>query len=124
MNRSSSQFFGSVITNQSLVTKYMLQQVPICENGARVSDLQSGEAASTSLSLNVARDGSSDWPALDLNCTEEDDRRGEFSLPVPGSGTATGPLHPASSHSHGHGLHCSMLELELGMSLSTPSIGT
>jgi hypothetical protein len=102
----------------------MLQQVPICENGARVSDQLSGESASTSLSLNVARDGSSDRPALDLNCTEEDDRRDEFP-PVPGSGTTTGPLHPGSSHSHGHGLHCSMLELDLGMSLSTPpSIGT
>ncbi|TVT99781.1 hypothetical protein EJB05_16288 [Eragrostis curvula] len=98
----------------------LFDMVPICENGARNSDqLNSAEGASTSLSLNVPRDRSSDSrPAFDLNCREEDDSRSDFSS---ASGAGTGTLHP-SSHGHGHGLHCSLLEL--GMSLSTPSIGT
>ncbi|GJM93986.1 hypothetical protein PR202_ga10593 [Eleusine coracana subsp. coracana] len=95
----------------------LFDMVPICENSARISDQLSSESTSTSLSLNVPRDGSSDRPAFDLNSMEEDDSRAELS---PASGVGTGPLRPSS---HGH--HCSqLLELELGMSLSSPSIGT
>ncbi|GJN18456.1 hypothetical protein PR202_gb05621 [Eleusine coracana subsp. coracana] len=95
----------------------LFDMVPICENGARISDQLSSESTSTSLSLNVPRDGSSDRPSFDLNSMEEDDSRAELS---PASGAGTGPLRPSS---HGH--HCSqLLELELGMSLSSPSIGT
>ena len=102
-----------------------MQQVPICENGARISEPLSSEGASTSLSLNMPRHGYSERAAFDLNSMEEDDRMVDVSSE---SGARTRPFPGAPteqlSHGHGHSHHCSPLDLELGMSLSTPSIGT
>ncbi|EES01026.1 transcription factor MYBS3 [Sorghum bicolor] len=119
----------------------LFDMVPICENSASISDPVSSEegAGSTSLSLNVAchchgAASDSERAALDLNSTEE----GGDSRAAPGAGT-TRPfpapvavaqtellLHQPSSSSHGQGRghHCSPLDLELGMSLPAPSIGT
>ncbi|KAF0898553.1 hypothetical protein E2562_008140 [Oryza meyeriana var. granulata] len=104
----------------------LFDMVPICENGMRVSEQLSSEgASSTSLSLmNTPRHEPSDRAAaIDLNSTEEDDTVGVSSAR---------PLFPVvlmeqqqQQASHGHGHHCTPLDLELGMSLSsTPSIGT
>jgi hypothetical protein len=64
--------------------------------------------------------------AIDLNSTEEDDM-----ADVPYSSASGASPFPAAVsmeqptlHGHGHGHHCSPLDLELGMSLSPPSIGT
>ncbi|XP_062214429.1 transcription factor MYBS3-like [Phragmites australis] len=105
----------------------LFDMLPICENGARISDPLSSEGASTSLSLDVPRHEPSERAAFDLNSTEEDDSRADVSS---ASGTGAHRQFPAvspteqqpSSHGHGHGHHCS--PLDLGMSLSTPSIGT
>ncbi|OEL16417.1 Transcription factor DIVARICATA [Dichanthelium oligosanthes] len=104
-------------------------QVPICENSASISDPMSSEGASTSLSLNVPCHERSERTAFDLNSTEEDDSRADVSS-ASGAGTRpfpaapTEPQQPCHHGPAGHGHHCSPLDLELGMSLSTPSIGT
>ncbi|CAO2203940.1 unnamed protein product [Urochloa humidicola] len=113
----------------------LFDMVPICENNSSISDPLSSEGASTSLSLNVPRRHelrSERTTAFDLNSTEEDDGRADVSSasvagtrPFPAAPTTE--MQPSSHHSpagHGHGHHCSRLDLELGMSLSTPSIGT
>ncbi|KAL5228719.1 hypothetical protein ABZP36_016984 [Zizania latifolia] len=113
----------------------LFDMVPICENEMRVSEQLSSEGASTSLSLmNTPRHESSDraaaaaaataTAAIDLNSTEEDDMMG-VSVSS-GSGAPARPSFPVvlmeQQPSHGH---CTPLDLELGMSLSsTPSIGT
>lgn len=121
----------------------MTQQVPICENSSSISNPPSSEGASTSLSLNVPRHEQrserTTTTAFDLNSTkEEDDGRADVSSasgavtsrPFPAAAAAaaaTPPTELQPSHhgpaGHGHH-HCSPLELELGMSLSTPSVGT
>ncbi|CAO2179305.1 unnamed protein product [Urochloa humidicola] len=111
----------------------LFDMVPICENNSSISDPLSSEGASTSLSLNVPpRHGrhSERTMTFDLNPTEEDDGRADVSS---ASVLGTRPFLAAptteqtSSHhgpaGHGH-QYCSRLDLELGMSLSTPSIGT
>ncbi|KAG8077247.1 hypothetical protein GUJ93_ZPchr0007g4454 [Zizania palustris] len=112
----------------------LFDMVPICENGMRVSKQLSSGGASASLSLmNTPRHESSDRAAavsaaaIDLNSTEED---GMVGIPVP-SGSGASSARPSSfpvvlmeqqQPSRGH---CTPLDLELGMSLSsTPSIGT
>jgi hypothetical protein len=61
--------------------------------------------------------------AIDLNSTEEDDM-----ADVPLSSASRTPFLAAVPMEqpplHGHGHHCSPLDLELGMSLSPPSVGT
>ncbi|RLN22089.1 transcription factor MYB1R1-like [Panicum miliaceum] len=114
----------------------LFDMVPICENNSSISDPPSSEGASTtSLSLNVLRHeraAERRTTAFDLNSTEEDDGRADVSS---ASGAQTRPFPAAApaerqpSHHHGpagagHGHHCSPLDLELGMSLSTPSVGT
>ncbi|CAL4955664.1 unnamed protein product [Urochloa decumbens] len=110
----------------------LFDMVPICENNSSISDPLSSEGASTSLSLNVPPRhelrSEERTAALDLNSTEEDDGRADVSS-ASVAGTRPFPAAPPtdlqpSSHHHGHGHHCSRLDLELGMSLSTPSIGT
>ncbi|CAO2165446.1 unnamed protein product [Urochloa humidicola] len=107
----------------------LFDMVPICENNSSISDPLSSEGASTSLSLNVSpchgRRSERTTP-FDLNSTEEDDGRAADVSSASVAGTRPFPAAPTtelqpSSH-HGH--HCSRLDLELGMSLSTPSIGT
>ncbi|CAD6237960.1 unnamed protein product [Miscanthus lutarioriparius] len=113
----------------------LFDMVPICENTASISDPLSSQGASTSLSLNVARHGTasdSERAALDLNSTEQDDSSRADASSASGAGTRPFPavaaqtelLHQPSPHGHGRGHHCSPLDLELGMSLSTPSVGT
>ncbi|KAF8696816.1 hypothetical protein HU200_036454 [Digitaria exilis] len=108
----------------------LFDMVPICEKSSCVSDPLSSEGASTSLSLNVqSRERSERTTALDLNSTEEDDSRADVSSASAGTRpfpAAPLELQPSASHHGpaGHGHHCSPLDLELGMSLSTPSIGT
>ncbi|CAL4962765.1 unnamed protein product [Urochloa decumbens] len=109
----------------------LFDMVPICENNSSISDPLSSERASTSLSLNVPpRHGRSErtTAAFDLNSTEEDDGRADLpSASVAGTSRPfqaaprTELLQPSSHHGH---QYCSRLDLELGMSLSTPSIGT
>lgn len=105
------------------------RQVPICENSTSISD-----------PLDVARHGvasaDSERAAVDLTnlTTEGDDGRSrDVVSSASGAGTTlrflaaaaqTEPLHPSSSHGHGRGHHCSPLDLELGMSLPAPSVGT
>uniref|UniRef100_A0A0A9F641 Uncharacterized protein n=1 Tax=Arundo donax TaxID=35708 RepID=A0A0A9F641_ARUDO len=74
---------------------------------------------------------SSQKAAFDLHSTEEDDSssRADVVSSASGAGTrpfpaAPTPAEPQPSHGHGHGHHCSPLDLELGISLSTPSVGT
>lgn len=99
----------------------VFDMVPICENGVSVSEpLNSGEGASTSLSLNMSRHESSERAAIDLNSTEEDDKVDVSSA----SGASARPFPVVLMEQPSHGHHCSPLDLELGMSLSTPSIGT
>uniref|UniRef100_A0A0E0JKW1 Uncharacterized protein n=1 Tax=Oryza punctata TaxID=4537 RepID=A0A0E0JKW1_ORYPU len=114
----------------------LFDMVPICENGARVSEQLSSEgvAASTSLSLmsTPPRHELSDRAAaIDLNSTEEDDTAGAVSSASAASGRPFFPVvlmeqqQQQASHGHGHHHHCTPLDLELGMSVSsTPSIGT
>jgi SHAQKYF class myb-like DNA-binding protein len=107
------------------------RQVPICENSASISD-----------PLDVARHGvasaDSERAAVDVDLmnstTEGDDGRSRdvvssasgagTALRFPAAAAQTEPLHPSSSHGHGRGHHCSPLDLELGMSLPAPSVGT
>lgn len=113
----------------------LFDMVPICENSASISDPPSSEGASTSLPLNAPRHGlstisQSQRAAFDLNSREEDDNRADASS-VSGAGPRP-PFHAAAHQTerqpspspHGHGRHWSPLDLELGMTLSTPSIGT
>ena len=110
----------------------MVQQVPICENNSSISDPPSSEGASTSLSLNVPRHERAErrTTAFDLNSTEDDGRADASS--ASGAGTrpfpAAAPAELQPSHHHGPAgaghHHCSPLDLELGVSLSTPSVGT
>ncbi|BAB89985.1 putative MCB2 protein [Oryza sativa Japonica Group] len=108
----------------------LFDMVPICENGARVSEQLSGEgaaaaaAASTSLSLMNTHETSSDRvAAIDLNSTEEDDTVGASGRPF--FPVVLMEQQQQASHGHGHHHHCTPLDLELGMSVSsTPSIGT
>ncbi|KAK1665533.1 hypothetical protein QYE76_053692 [Lolium multiflorum] len=105
----------------------LFDMVPICENIMRVSEppTSNSEGASTSL----PRYRAPDMAAIDLNSTEED---AMTDAPVSSvSGASPWTVFPAAvlpeqppPHGHGHGLHCSPLDLELGMSLSPPSIGT
>ncbi|KAG8051426.1 hypothetical protein GUJ93_ZPchr0001g30039 [Zizania palustris] len=112
----------------------LFDMVPISENGVRVSEQLSSEGASTSLSLmNTPRHESSDRAAaaaaaaaIDLNSTEEDDMVGVSFPSGSGAPAARPPSFPVvlmeQQPSHGH---CTPLDLELGMSLSsTPSVGT
>lgn len=105
----------------------LFDMVPICENNSSVSDPPSSEGASTSLSLNVPRHERAErrTAAFDLNSTEEEDGRADASS-ASGAGTRPFPAEQQPSHHGpaGHGHHCSPLDLELGMSLSTPSVGT
>lgn len=105
----------------------LFDMVPICENGIRVSEplTNKSEDASTSLPRYKSRDMAS----IDLNSTHtpEDDMAGASLLSASGaSPRAPFPavLMEQPPHGHGHGHHCSPLDLELGMSLSPPSIGT
>lgn len=107
----------------------LFDMVPICENSTSISD-----------PLDVARHGvasaDSERAAVDLTnlTTEGDDGRSrDVVSSASGAGTTlrflaaaaqTEPLHPSSSHGHGRGHHCSPLDLELGMSLPAPSVGT
>ncbi|CAM0881587.1 unnamed protein product [Alopecurus aequalis] len=102
----------------------LFDMVPICENGMRVCEpppSNNNEGASTSL----PRYKSPDMAAIDLNSTEE-----VYMTDVPLSSASPRTPFPAvlieqpPPHGHGHGHHCSPLDLELGMSLSPPSIGT
>ncbi|KAL6614967.1 hypothetical protein ACP70R_037237 [Stipagrostis hirtigluma subsp. patula] len=107
----------------------LFDMVPICESGARIAvSSPSSGGASTSLSLNVPRHGSSERrQPFDLNSTEEGDssRADVWSAPGgAGAFMAVALTTEQQTPSHGHGHHCSPLDLELGMSLSTPSIGT
>ncbi|CAD6230971.1 unnamed protein product [Miscanthus lutarioriparius] len=114
----------------------LFDMVPICENSASISDPLSSEGASTPLSLNVSRHGTasdSERAALDLNSTEEGGDIRADALSASGAGTRPFPAAAAaaqtellqpSSHGHGCGHHCSPLDLELGMSLPAPSVGT
>ncbi|KAM0822004.1 hypothetical protein ACQ4PT_071798 [Festuca glaucescens] len=105
----------------------LFDMVPICENGMRVSEppTNNSEAASTSL----PRYRPADMAAIDLNSTEEDDMA-DIPLSSASGASARTPFPAAAlteqppPHGRGHGLHCSPLDLELGMSLSPPSIGT
>ncbi|XP_008654445.1 uncharacterized protein [Zea mays] len=109
----------------------LFDMVPICENSASISD-----------PLDVARHGvasaDSERAAVDVDLmnstTEGDDGRSRdvvssasgagTALRFPAAAAQTEPLHPSSSHGHGRGHHCSPLDLELGMSLPAPSVGT
>ena len=104
----------------------MVQQVPICENNSSISDPPSSEGASTSLSLNVPRHERAErrTTAFDLNFTEDDGRADVSSASGAGTRPLPAELQPSHHGPAGHGHHCSPLDLELGMSLSTPSVGT
>lgn len=108
----------------------LFDMVPICENGMRASEqpsvrINNSDGASTSLPRYRP---SSDMAAIDLNSTEEDDDMADVSLSSASGASPRAPLIPAAALTmeHGHGGHqyCSRLDLDLGMSLSTPSIGT
>ncbi|KAL5221648.1 hypothetical protein ABZP36_026361 [Zizania latifolia] len=107
----------------------LFDMVPICENGMRVSEQLISKGVSASLSLmNTPRHESSDRAVaaatIDLNSTEEDRTVG-ISVSS-GSGASARPSFPVvlMEQQPPRG-HCTPLDLELGMSLSsTPSIGT
>lgn len=102
-------------------------QVPICENGIRVSEPLTNKSEDASTSL--PRYKSPDMASIDLNSTQEDDMAMAGVPVLSASGASPRAPFPAvlmeqPPHSHGHGHHCSPLDLELGMSLTPPSIGT
>ncbi|KAF7029738.1 hypothetical protein CFC21_041417 [Triticum aestivum] len=102
----------------------LFDMVPICENGIRVSEPLTNNSGDASTSL--PRYKSPDMASIDLNSTQEDDMAMAGVPLLSASPRAPFPavLMEQPPHGHGHGHHCSPLDLELGMSLSPPSIGT
>lgn len=93
----------------------LFDMVPICENGMRVSEppTNNNEGASTCLPPDMA--------GIDLNSAEED---GMPDAPLSSASPRTPFPSALTEQPPPHGHHCSPLDLELGMSLSPPSIGT
>uniref|UniRef100_A0ACD5W0Y7 Uncharacterized protein n=1 Tax=Avena sativa TaxID=4498 RepID=A0ACD5W0Y7_AVESA len=101
----------------------LFDMVPICENGMRVvcePPTNNSESASTT---SLQRYRSPDMAAIDLNSTEEDDMADVPLSSASGASPRT-PFPAVLTEQPPHGHDCSPLDLELGMSLSPPSIGT